>query len=199
MTRRALGVTYVELLLVVTMLGILTALVLPTGMMIHRRAKERDLRRGLSMIRAAIDQFHRDWEKGCVEAEDEKGWPADLEQLRDGVEWSDAPECNPETPGSGENGAGTGTGTGTDRGTHVNRIGSLPGHDEDAPEKRVYLRHVPADPFNTRGEEWDTLGWKARSYDDEPDATSWRGDGLYDVYSSSEVASIDRRSKYSEW
>jgi general secretion pathway protein G len=42
------------------------------------------------------------------------------------------------------------------------------------------------------------MGWMARDYDDEPDATSWGGDGLYDVYSSSELTALDG-TKHFEW
>ena len=176
--RRPLGLSYLELMLVVAMMSVLTALVLPTGITMHRRMQEEELRRGLVKIRAAIDAYHRDWEKGCVDAKDERGWPKNLEELHEGVEWADSPQCNPEKL-SGK----------------LPEIGS--GRDEE-PEMKTYLPHVPRDPFNREDDEWDTMGWKARDYEDEPDATSWGGKGLYDVYSSSELVALDG-TKHGEW
>ena len=64
---------------------------------------------------------------------------------------------------------------------------------------KIYLRRIPKDPFNAYDDEWDVSGWRARCYDDEPDSSSWCGEGVYDVYSSSDLESLDRRSTYEEW
>ena len=197
----ARGLSYLELLLVVAMMSVLTALVLPTATHIHRRTQERQLKRGLATMRAAIDSYHKDWERGCIESDDEKGWPKDLEELHEGVTWSDTPECNPE---KSKDDARGGDPSAPGRLIHDLPVRRTPGARSSSggggqdQEKHVYLRHVPADPFNVEKDEWDTMGWKARSYDDEPDASSWKGEGLYDVYSSSELAAING-TKYAQW
>ena len=40
--------------------------------------------------------------------------------------------------------------------------------------------------------------WALRSYQDAPDATTWGGDNVYDVYSTSRASALDG-SRYSEW
>ena len=57
--------------------------------------------------------------------------------------------------------------------------------------KRRFLRRIPADPM-TRDD------WVLRSYQDDPDATSWGGENIYDVRTSSEGVAIDG-TKYADW
>jgi general secretion pathway protein G len=54
-----------------------------------------------------------------------------------------------------------------------------------------FLRRIPVDPM-TRDE------WVLRSYQDDPDATTWGGQNVYDVRSSSEGTAIDG-TKYADW
>jgi general secretion pathway protein G len=61
------------------------------------------------------------------------------------------------------------------------------------PFKRRYLRRIPKDPFD----EYD-LGWGLRSYKDEPDARSWGGGDIYDVYSQSDRVALDG-TPYRSW
>jgi general secretion pathway protein G len=58
-------------------------------------------------------------------------------------------------------------------------------------EKR-FLRRIPADPMTGEAE------WGLRSYQDEPDSTSWGGENVYDVYSLSEGAGLNG-VPYSQW
>ena len=58
--------------------------------------------------------------------------------------------------------------------------------------KRKFLRRIPVDPMTREAE------WGLRSYQDEPDSTSWGGQNVYDVYSLSESVAIDG-SEYSDW
>ena len=63
----------------------------------------------------------------------------------------------------------------------------------DASGKKLkFLRRVPVDPM-TRSAEWGL-----RAYQDEPDATSWGGKNVYDVYSKSEGIALDG-TKYRDW
>ena len=190
------GYSFVELVLVVAVAAVLAMLAIPTGLMVHRRLREEELRRGLSQVRAAIDRYHRDWEKGCIESDDEKGWPRDIDELHDGVVFSDEDACHPERTGGinrGTNPLGGNVAHGLTATTSRKQ-----GEKEKEPEKRVYLPHVPRDPFNEAGDAWDVSGWKARSYDDEIDSTSWKGDAIYDVYSSSELKALDG-TPHAEW
>ena len=57
--------------------------------------------------------------------------------------------------------------------------------------KMRFLRRIPVDPM-TRDE------WELRSYQDDHDATSWGGENVYDVRTSSEGTAIDG-TKYAEW
>ena len=58
--------------------------------------------------------------------------------------------------------------------------------------KLRFLRRIPFDPM-TRSTEWGL-----RSYQDDPDATSWGGDNVYDVYTTSNTTALDG-TKYTEW
>ena len=54
------------------------------------------------------------------------------------------------------------------------------------------LRRVQVDPM-TRSTEWGL-----RSYQDDPDSSSWGGENVFDVYSRSNAEALDG-SRYSEW
>jgi general secretion pathway protein G len=58
--------------------------------------------------------------------------------------------------------------------------------------KRKFLRRIPMDPMTGKVE------WGKRSYQDEPDSTSWGGQNVYDVYSLSEGTALDG-TKYKDW
>jgi len=58
--------------------------------------------------------------------------------------------------------------------------------------KLRFLRRVPVDPM-TRSPEWGL-----RSYQDAPDARSWGGKNVFDVYSRSEGSALDG-TKYRDW
>lgn len=58
--------------------------------------------------------------------------------------------------------------------------------------KRRFLRRIPRDPMTGETE------WGKRSYQDEPDSTSWGEENLYDVYSLSDGTAIDG-TKYKDW
>jgi general secretion pathway protein G len=66
----------------------------------------------------------------------------------------------------------------------VNIVGQL--------TKRRFLRRIPVDPITGKAE------WGLRSYQDDPDTTSWGGQNVYDVYSLSEGTALDG-TKYKDW
>jgi general secretion pathway protein G len=59
-------------------------------------------------------------------------------------------------------------------------------------KKLKLLRRVPIDPMTGEKE------WGLRSYQDEPDATSWGGENVYDVYSLSQGVGLNG-VPYREW
>ncbi len=63
----------------------------------------------------------------------------------------------------------------------------------DVQGKKVkFLRRVPIDPMTGKDE------WGERSMQDDPDATSFGGQNLFDVYSKSEGTALDG-TKYATW
>lgn len=53
-------------------------------------------------------------------------------------------------------------------------------------DKKVkFLRRIPVDPMTGKDE------WGLRSYQDEPDATSWGGENIFDVYSLSQGVGLN--------
>ena len=58
--------------------------------------------------------------------------------------------------------------------------------------KLKYLRRVPTDPM-THGTDWGM-----RSYQDKPDATTWGGQNVFDVFTTFEGTALDG-SKYKDW
>jgi general secretion pathway protein G len=62
--------------------------------------------------------------------------------------------------------------------------------------KKKFLRKIPADPFAPPDAK--DPKWGLRSYNDNPDSTSWGGEDVFDVYSLSETTAIDG-TKYKDW
>ena len=81
------GVTLVELIIVVAVLGILAAAAVPVARFQVKRDKEKSLRRDLWMMRDAIDHYKDAAEKGGIQSKaDSFNYPPDLETLVDGVD-----------------------------------------------------------------------------------------------------------------
>jgi len=55
-----------------------------------------------------------------------------------------------------------------------------------------FLRAIPVDPMTGKKD------WGLRSVQDDPDATSWGGQNVFDVYSPSTATALDG-TKYSDW
>jgi general secretion pathway protein G len=58
--------------------------------------------------------------------------------------------------------------------------------------KLKFLRRVPIDPMTKSPE------WGMRSYQDDPESTTWGGQNVYDVYSKSGGTALDG-TKYKDW
>jgi len=86
---KADGFTFVELLIVSTILMIIATAVLPLAKVTSQRTKEAELRRSLREIRTAIDKFKDAVDAGLIPATEirtgSEGYPPDLETLVAGV------------------------------------------------------------------------------------------------------------------
>ena len=58
--------------------------------------------------------------------------------------------------------------------------------------KLKFLRRVPVDPMTHSTE------WGMRSYQDDPDATRWGGQNIFDVFTTFQGTALDG-TKYSDW
>ena len=153
---RAEGFSFVELLIVTSILLILASAVLPLSQVTAKRQQEAELRRALREIRIAIDEHKDAVDLGLIGGENvqagSQGYPANLEVLVEGVEVL----------------------------------------NDASGAKLRFLRRIPVDPMTASGD------WGLRAYQDEPGATSWSGDNVYDVYSRSRLSALDG-SSYNEW
>ena len=154
------GMTFIELLIVISIILILSAIVLPVARFAVQRQREIELKRNLRMIRDAIDAYHEAAQPstpGAVPKIQTKfgtdGWPPTLESLVEG-----------ET-----------------------LLGDVAG------KKIRFLRRIPIDPITNSYE------WGLRSSQDDPDATSWGGQNVWDVYSKARTHSLDGVTYYNEW
>jgi general secretion pathway protein G len=150
------GYSFVELLVVATIVLILASAVMPLARIATTRQREAELRRSLRELRTAIDKYKDAVDQGMIGGTDVKagseGYPPSLDTLVEGV-----------TPLNDATG-----------------------------RKLKFLRRVPVDPM-TKSKEWGL-----RSYQDDPDATSWGGGNVFDVYTKSDGVGLDG-TKYREW
>jgi general secretion pathway protein G len=71
-------------------------------------------------------------------------------------------------------------------------VDGVPAANDASGRKLKFLRRVPVDPMTGDTE------WGRRSYQDKPDATSWGGQNVFDVYTTFEGTALDG-SKYRDW
>ncbi len=83
------GFTFIELLVVTTILLILASVVMPMARVTVQRQREAELRRALREIRTAVDKYKDAVDNGLIGSVDVKvgseGYPPDLETLVEGV------------------------------------------------------------------------------------------------------------------
>jgi general secretion pathway protein G len=56
-----------------------------------------------------------------------------------------------------------------------------------------FLRRIPKDPFTREAD------WGLRSVQDDPTASSWGGQNVYDVYSKARGTALDGKTQYKDW
>ena len=148
--RNSRGFTLAELVMVVALIAILSAMALPVAKFTVKRQKEAELRLALRQIRTAIDEYKRMSDQGLIPITvGGEGYPEGLDDLVEGIE--------------------------------------IVGQDT----KMRFLRRIPVDPMTHDD-------WVLRSYQDDVDATSWGGENVYDVRTSSEGTALDG-TKYADW
>jgi general secretion pathway protein G len=150
------GYSFVELIVVCTIVGILAAAIMPLAKVTMQRQREMELRRELREMRTAIDRFKDAVDQGVIPSTEltagSEGYPPRLETLVEGVQLAN-----------------------------------------DASGRRLkFLRRVPVDPVT------GTAEWGLRSYQDKPDSTSWGGQNVYDVRSTSGGRALDG-TLYRDW
>ncbi len=150
--RHQRGLTLIELVIAVAIVGILAGLALPMARVQIRRQKEVELRRALREMRTAIDRYKDAADRGLLQVKlGTEGYPPELETLVKGVQLA------------------------------------------GAPDRRVrFLRKIPVDPMT------GSTDWGMRSVQDSPDAGSWGGQNVFDVYSRSTATALDG-TRYSDW
>jgi general secretion pathway protein G len=83
------GYTFIELIVVTTILLILASAVMPLAQVTSQRQREAELRRSLREMRTAIDAFKRAVDEGRIPTTElepgSEGYPPDLETLVEGV------------------------------------------------------------------------------------------------------------------
>jgi general secretion pathway protein G len=150
------GYTFVELIIVTSILLILASAVMPLAQVTSQRQREAELRRSLREMRTAIDRFKDAVDAGNIAQTQlepgSEGYPPDLETLVEGV----------------------------------------PAANDASGRKLRFLRRIPVDPMTSSTE------WGLRSYQDRPDATSWGGQNVFDVYTTNSATALDG-TRYSDW
>ena len=150
------GYTFIELVIVSTILLILASAVMPLAQVTSQRQREAELRRSLREMRTAIDRFKDAVDQGIIPTTElrpgNEGYPPDLETLVEGVSVAN-----------------------------------------DATGRQIkFLRRIPIDPMTNSTE------WGLRAYQDSPTSSSWGGQNVFDVYTTSEGTGLDG-TKYRDW
>ena len=213
------GWTLIELVITMTVLAILSVGVIPMVKTAVKRHREQQLRESLREMREAIKEFRRDAlnspyldavpglvpggqvggqvpggqvgagqqptvttdprskmaiaDKTLFGVDNPDRYPPTLETLVEGV--SVAARVQP-LPGAGTDG----------------KLPELGSGAVLATKKKIYLRKIPVDPMTGKAE------WGMRSCYDSPDAGSWGGENVFDVYSKSQETALNGQ-KYSDW
>jgi general secretion pathway protein G len=172
MTRRygERGVTFLELLATMAIIMILVSVAMPLSKITTKRAREVELRQALRELRIAIDRFKDDWDR---DGDKLIGVPCQQNQL----------SCKEVSSVNGY-----------PKTLETLLLVELSGEAANIKGTTVkrYLRSIPKDPMSEKPE------WSLRCYTDEPDETSWCGEDVFDVHSTSEKTGLDG-TPYREW
>jgi general secretion pathway protein G len=164
------GVTLLELLITIAIIMILASVAMPMFKVSGKRTKEIELRQELRTLRATIDAFKADWNR---EGDVLMGQLCVRNRLTckevSGVSgYPKSLQTMLEVKLTGEEA--------TVKGATIKR----------------YLRRIPMDPMTGK------MDWRLRCYVDPSDASSWCGDDIYDLASTSTEVALDG-TKYRDW
>jgi len=86
---RRTGLSLVELIMTLSILSILAAVILPSAQLMAKRSKEIELRRNLRIMRNAIDDYKKSYDKAVegkqkIGSLNKSGYPESLEVLMEG-------------------------------------------------------------------------------------------------------------------
>jgi len=86
------GLSFVELIITLIILSVLSILILPSAQMTSRRVKEIELRRELRVMRTAIDEYKKTYDKSVDDRKaltslNKSGYPESLKILVDGYDF----------------------------------------------------------------------------------------------------------------
>lgn len=149
---------------------VLASIALPLSKMNVKRGRELELRQQLRTMRQAIDLFHRDWNRvGPMLIGDLcKENQLTCKEVSSDFGYPVSLETLLEVKLTGEKATAGGL------------------------DIRRYLRRIPVDPMT------QTAEWGLRCYRDDPDISSWCGDDVFDVYTTSEETAVDGTT-YRSW
>ena len=176
MNRRSLraaathGFTLIELLITLALVGLMASVALPLYEVTVTRSKEAELRDALRTIRTGLDAYKAAVDTGLLpRAAGESGYPPTLETLTQPLDTVYKRDLSSATGAAGK----------------------------DAPERIVFLRRVPRDPFYPdllapADQTWKTRAYASRSDDPQP------GDDVFDVSSKPTRNALDG-TLYSNW
>jgi general secretion pathway protein G len=71
-------------------------------------------------------------------------------------------------------------------------VEGVPFTNDASGRKKKFLRRIPVDPITGKAD------WGLRAYSDDPDASVWGGQSVFDVYSKAPGKGLDG-SKYRDW
>ena len=93
------GLTFIELVIVAAILVVIAGAAMPLGKNAVRRTKELYLRRALTSMRNAIDQYHAYAQMGAIQPWDPdwEMYPKDLDMLVEGAEITSPQNPTPKT------------------------------------------------------------------------------------------------------
>jgi general secretion pathway protein G len=164
------GVTLLELMVTLAILLVLASVALPMVKMNSKRTRELELHQQLRVVRQAIDRFHFDWNRTSNQL---VGPLCQANQLT----------CKEITSDFGY-----------PKDLETLLEVKLSGLQATASKVDVirYLRQIPIDPMT------QSRDWARRCYRDDPDASSWCGDDVYDIHTTSEETALDGTT-YKTW
>jgi general secretion pathway protein G len=89
---RRSGLSIIELIMTLAILSILAGLILPSARLMAKRSKEIELRRNLRIIRNAIDDYKKTYDKGVddkkiIASTNKSGYPESLDILVEGYDF----------------------------------------------------------------------------------------------------------------